>query len=84
MAKKSTAKDVPCSPVTDLKYQAEDDVRTLERAEEIKADPARMKRAAASAGEKAAAMNKVVGDLSKRGLISDKAASKIKGKQTDE
>lgn len=79
MAKsKSTTGTSVCGP--DPKWQAEDDLRTMERAEEIKADPARMKKAAEVAKEKSAALNKVTEQLARKGLISDKAKAKIKGK----
>jgi len=41
------------------KWQAEDDARTLMRAQEIKSDGARMKRAKAVAAAQVAALNKV-------------------------
>lgn len=43
-------------------YQAEDDCRTLLRAEEIKADKERHKAALKHAKEKAKALDKVTGD----------------------
>lgn len=80
-ARKSTKTDscAPCAP--DPKWQAEDDVRTLERAEEVKSDPARLKRAATVATEKASAMNSVVAGLVKRGLISDRQRDKLAQKR---
>ena len=64
----------------DKNWRAEDDVRTLERAEEIKADEGRMKEAAKVAREKTAAMAKVTASLEKRGLISGKAKAKLNAK----
>lgn len=85
MAKKAhkSAKDAPsaCGPVSDPKWQAEDDVRTLERAEEVESDPGRMKRAAVVAKEKAKAMNSVVNSLVKRGLISDRERDRLDSKR---
>lgn len=78
MAKSKSKGDMPTTCGPDPKWQADDDVRTLERAEEIKAEDGRMKAAAKIAQEKSAAMNKVAASLVKRGLISDKAKAKIK------
>ena len=63
----------------DKDYQAEDDMRTLTRAEEIKGDAARMKAAAGKAKEQAANAKKVM-QLHKAGKISDKAAAKLGAK----
>lgn len=53
----------PMSPKTDkereAKYRAESDLRTLQEAEEVKRDKARMKAALACAKEKMAAMDAV-------------------------
>lgn len=60
-------------------YQAEDDVRTLQRAEEIKGDGDRMKRAAGKAKDQAANAKKII-ELHKAGKISDKAKAKLEAK----
>ena len=60
--KKSKPKKTP-SPkldVIDAKYQAEDDARTLMRAEEIKCDKARIKAAQAQAKKQIAELARVV------------------------
>lgn len=46
----------------ELKWQAEDDVRTLKNAAEIRSDPARMKRARAEAKRQLEALNAVSND----------------------
>lgn len=83
---KSKKADSPATCGPDPKWQAEDDVRTLERAAELEADPARMKAAAKIAEEKQAAMQKVTADLERRGLISGKAKAKMakKGKKSND
>jgi hypothetical protein len=60
----------------DSDYQADDDMRTLTRAEEIKADQDRIKRAAGKAKEHASNAKKVIA-LHKAGKISDKQAAKL-------
>jgi len=73
---KAKAKSEPASiGGPDKDYQAEDDMRTLSRAEEIKGDGDRMKRAAGKAKEQAANAKKVIA-LHKAGKISDKAKAK--------
>ena len=56
-------------------YQAEDDCRTMERAEEVRADPARQKRAATYARGRMAVMSKIVGGTA-RGKARGKAPSR--------
>lgn len=79
-----TSKDVPAScgqsPEKERQWQAEDDARTLERAEEVYSDADRAKRAAKVVQDKAEATSKVADRLAKRGLISDKQRAKMKGK----
>lgn len=80
MAKtKKKTEAVAAAPMQDRDYQAEDDMRTLTRAEEIKGDGARMKAAAVKAKEQAANAKKVMA-LHKAGKISDKAAAKLKAR----
>jgi hypothetical protein len=71
---------IPSEPMSDkerqLKYQTEDDLRALTRAEEILEDKERSKRAMALAQEQADETSSVIERLSKRGLISDKAKAK--------
>ena len=47
----------------DKEWEAEDDVRTLMRAEEIRADKGRMEKAKALAAKKAAAVSKLASSL---------------------
>ena len=54
MAKTKANRVVGIAPSIDRDWQAEDDLRTLTRAEEIKADPKRMKAAQMLAKEKLA------------------------------
>lgn len=69
-----------CSaPAPDRKWEVEDAVRTLTRAEEIKADPKMMEAVATMAKEKVDDM-KAVERLAKRGLVSDKQMAKAKAK----
>lgn len=77
MAKaKKKSEPAPASIGMDKDYRAEDDMRTLTRAEEIKADGERMKGAAAKAKEQAENSRKVIA-LHKAGKISDKQAAKL-------
>jgi hypothetical protein len=80
MAKSSSP--VAAEPMTDkerlIKYQTEDDLRALTRAEEVLEDKDRSKRAMALAQEQADETSSVIERLSKRGLISDKAKAKMK------
>jgi hypothetical protein len=73
---------IPSEPMSDkerqLKYQTEDDLRSLTRAEEVLEDKDRAKRALAMAQEQADETTSVIERLSKRGLISDKAKAKMK------
>lgn len=59
MKKKNTAGIQPISPKSEVDYMAEDDLRTLKRAEEIKADSKRMENAKKKAMEEMKAMSKV-------------------------
>lgn len=67
MAKKSSYKTnvveamapMPRMSVEDKKYRAEDDLRTLRRAEEIRADPQRVKYAKQTAVQEMKALAKV-------------------------
>jgi hypothetical protein len=43
MAKGSASSSPPAISATELSYRAEDDLRTLSRAEEIRKDPSRVK-----------------------------------------
>ena len=74
--KKSKTGTVAGAPMMDKDYQAEDDMRTLTRAEEIKGDGDRMKAAAGKAKEQAHHAKKVIA-LHKAGKISDKAKAKL-------
>jgi hypothetical protein len=80
MAKPSTS-PVASEPISDkereLKYQTEEDLRSLTRAEEIMDDPKRLKAARALAVEQSEEIDKVVERLSARGVISEKAAEKL-------
>jgi hypothetical protein len=65
MAKKSTATLAP-APYDDSKWRAEDDMRTLVRAEEVRRDPKRLAAAKKAAREKQDEMKKeaqIVADL---------------------
>ncbi len=93
MAKKSGAQAPSTSPVASepmsdkerqIKYQTEDDLRSLTRAQEIMDDPARLKRVRELADEQSDELEKVVSELSKRGLISDKERAKMKKEEKDE
>ena len=53
----------PSTPMTDQDWQAEDDMRTLMRAAEVKASPERVARAKAHASQKAKEMAKVAGSI---------------------
>lgn len=61
MAKAKKAKSVPAMSTVevDKNWQAEDDMRTLLRAEEIRADGARIRRARAAAKKQLKAVSKV-------------------------
>lgn len=62
-------------------YEAHDDMNTLMRAEEIKKDNGRMKRAQAKAHEHSQKMAEVAhraGQLAKSGHISEKQMAKLK------
>lgn len=59
--KKGANKIAGMSPFSDARWQAEDDLRTLTRAEEIKRDPKRLKAAKALAKEKLAEMASIAG-----------------------
>lgn len=64
-------------------WQAHDDMHTLMRAEEIRKDSKRMKKAQAKAGEHSRKMAEVAanaGRLAKSGHISEKQMKKLKGK----
>lgn len=60
---KASSKTMPASPVKmskdEQKWRAEDDMRTLLRAEEIRADKARLSKASAIAKQQMAAVAKV-------------------------
>lgn len=83
MAKSKDAA-VPSEPMSDkerqLKWQTEDDLRAFTRAEEVRGDPKRVKRVVELAKTQSAETDSVVASLAKRGLISDKAKAKMKGK----
>lgn len=87
MAKKSLSSPVASEPMTDkerqVKYQTEDDLRSLTRAQEIMDDPERLKRAKALAEEQHGEIGKVIGELEKRGLVSPRQAEKAKKKAKD-
>jgi pyruvate dehydrogenase complex dehydrogenase (E1) component len=75
---------VAAEPMSDkerqLKYQTEDDLRSLTRAQEVLDDPERAKRARALAEEQESEISKVIDQLSSKGLISSKQAMKAKKK----
>lgn len=91
MAKKKSSGNVPsvAEPMSDkerqIKYQTEDDLRSLQRAQEIMDDPTRLKRAKALAEEQRDDTDRVISQLSKRGMISDSQRSKMnkKGKSDE-
>ena len=58
-------------------YQAEDDCRTLERAEEVRGDPSRYKRVVGHARQKIGMMQRLVGG-SARGKSRGKAPSRAR------
>lgn len=72
MAKKTTRKRASNSVPTQtprsemLKYQAEDDLRTLQRAAEIQGDKSRMTRAQRVAKQQMSALERVAGPPRKR------------------
>ena len=59
------AKDAPAMPTTqavqEKKWRAEEDLRTLRRAEEVKSDPARMNYAKRIAQQEVAALKRISG-----------------------
>lgn len=61
MAKKKTASPVMCEP--DRDWQAENDLRTLKDAEQIRADKGRMARAAAVLKKEQSALQRVGGTI---------------------
>lgn len=81
MAKAKSAA-VSSEPMSDkerqLKWQTEDDLRAFTRAEEVRADPKRVKRVVDLAKTQSAETTSVVASLAKRGLISDKAKARMK------
>lgn len=54
---------MPGIPTSPEDFQAQDDVRTLQRAAELKANPARMAKAKAYAAEAAREMARVAGEI---------------------
>jgi len=65
MATKKAAAAIPAISDSEAKWRAEDDMRTLARAEEIKKDPKRLAAAKKCAKEKLAEMQAVAGMPSK-------------------
>ena len=65
MTKKTKDTITGMSPFNEAKYQAEDDLRTLTRAIEIRKDPKRMKAAQSLAKEKLAEYASVAADKDK-------------------
>lgn len=61
MKKKSKSPNeiMPASPMMDRKWRAEEDIRTLQRAAEIKADKSRLSMAKKTAAEQAAQLKKI-------------------------
>ena len=53
------ASDMPAMPKVDKRYQAEDDVRTLERADQIKNDKPRFSMAKSVAKEKMKTLTRI-------------------------
>ena len=53
------ASDMPTMPKVDKRYQAEDDVRTLERADQIKNDRSRFSMAKSVAKEKMKTLTRI-------------------------
>lgn len=88
MAKNSVPSPVASEPMSDkerqIKYQTGDDLRSLTRAQEIMDDPVRLKRARTLAEEQQEEIGKVINQLSKRGLISDAQAAKMKSKKNED
>jgi len=80
---KSKSAPTCCGPSSadSRKYEIEDALRTLTRAEEVKADKTLMAGVEKLAKEKAREMNTIAGSLAKKGLISDKQEAKLKGKK---
>lgn len=84
---KSTKAASPCcgsNPASERRWEVEDALRTLTRAEEIKADKKLMGEVETHALEKAEELEEVAAkakDFAKRGLISDKQAEKLKGRK---
>jgi hypothetical protein len=62
MAKKSKGSIAGISPFSESKWQVEDDLRTLQRAIEIKRDPKRLKAAKELAKEKLTEMASVASE----------------------
>lgn len=86
MAKKAKSKKAePSSSVSpesaerERKYQVEDGLRTLSRAEEVRADPKLMRDISAHAKEQAEIASRTA-TMIKGGLISDKQAARMQGK----
>lgn len=78
---------VATAPKTDRDWEIDDAVRTLTRAQEIESDAKMMAKVKKRAAEQAAELQQVAGTkidaLYKRGLISDKQAAKLRGKDAD-
>lgn len=86
MAKAKSSTAVPCgmSAADSRRYEVDDALRTLTRAEEIKADKSLIADVQKAAAARATDMQKIAGGktgaLMKRGLISDKAAARMKAR----
>lgn len=65
------------SPASDKDYEAEDALRTMQRAEEHQGDADLMKRVGAHVKKQSASLSKVQAKLQSQGLISDKQAAKM-------
>lgn len=61
----------------DRDWEAEDALRTMQRAEEHQQDPDMVKRVATHAKKTQAGLSAVMAKLQKQGLISDKQAAKV-------
>lgn len=70
------------SAARDRKYEVEDGLRTLTRAEEVKGNKGLMKDIAAHAAEQADLAKRTAGMI-KSGLISDKQAAKLPAAQAE-
>lgn len=77
MAKEKSAGIAAPSPMPDKDYEAEDALRTMQRAEEHQGDKPLMKRVGAHVQKQSASLAKVQAKLQSRGLISDKQAEKM-------